>query len=77
MFNYCVFHSNRFNMGMPACEGRHPDGQKRLPVEESRVVPLRRGFLYYSATTLITHSLQSKARRNLRPSPDTMYNGSL
>ena len=34
--------------------------------------PKARLSYVYSATTRIIHSLQSNARRNLRPSPDTM-----
>ena len=48
MLYICVFHSNRLNTVLPACEGRHPNGQKRLPGTESRVVPLRRGFFIAS-----------------------------
>ena len=44
MFNICVFHSNRLPVPL-ACEGQCPNRQKRLPGEESCVVPLRRSFL--------------------------------
>lgn len=72
MLYLCVFHSNRFNTGTPACEGRHPDGQRRLPGEESRVVPLRRGFLYSFCNN--PHQTLLAIERQAEPSAVARYN---